>query len=44
MLREAVPLVRLAFGAGRVAYMLVNYRAEGNAQLTGEGLLRMMRG
>jgi len=32
------------FGAGRRAYVLVNNRAEGNAPLTVQGLVRMLRG
>ena len=37
-------LVRQAVGAGRRADVLVNSRAEGNAPLTVEGLLEMLRG
>jgi hypothetical protein len=51
MRREAVQLVRLAVvrvwpsrGAGRRAYVLVNNRAEGNAPLTVQGLVEMLRG
>ncbi|HEX4968641.1 MAG TPA: hypothetical protein VFV44_08980 [Nitrospiraceae bacterium] len=44
MRREAVQLVRQAIGGGRRAYVLVNYRAEGNTPLTVEGLVRMLRG
>jgi uncharacterized protein YecE (DUF72 family) len=44
MRREAVQLVRQAVGAGRRAYVLVNNRAEGNAPLTVEGLVGMLRG
>jgi hypothetical protein len=41
---EAAQLVRQAVGAGRRAYVLVNNRAEGNAPLTVEGLVRMLQG
>jgi hypothetical protein len=41
---ETVHLVRQAVGAGRRAYVLVNNRAEGNAPLTVEGLVGMLRG
>jgi hypothetical protein len=44
MRREAVQLVRQAVGAGRRAYVLVNNRAEGNAPLTVEALVGMLRG
>ena len=44
MRREAVQLVRQAVGMGRRAYVLVNNRAEGNAPLTVEGLVGMLRG
>jgi hypothetical protein len=54
MRREAVQLVRQAVGAGRRgsarvgagrrAYVLVNNRAEGNAPLTMQGLVGMIRG
>jgi uncharacterized protein YecE (DUF72 family) len=44
MRRETVQLVRQAVGAGRRAYVLVNNRAEGNAPLTVEGLVGMLRG
>jgi hypothetical protein len=44
MRREAVQLVRQAVGAGRRAYVLVNNRAEGNAPLTVEGLVELLRG
>jgi hypothetical protein len=44
MRRVAVQLVRQAVGAGRRAYVLVNNRAEGNAPLTVEGLVGMLRG
>ena len=41
---EAVQLVRRAVREGRRAYVLVNNRAEGNAPLTVEGLMEMLRG
>ena len=44
MRRETVQLVREAVGAGRRAYFLVNNRAEGNAPLTVQGLVGMLRG
>ena len=44
MRREAVQLVRKAVGAGPRAYVLVNHRAEGNAPLTVQGLVGMLRG
>ena len=44
MRREAVQLVRQAVGAGPHAYVLVNNRAEGNAPLTVQGLVGMLRG
>ena len=37
-------LVRQAVGTGRRVYVLVNNRAEGNAPLTVEGLVGMLRG
>jgi uncharacterized protein YecE (DUF72 family) len=43
MRRETVQVVRQAVGAGRRAYVLVNNRAEGNAPLTVEGLVGMLR-
>ena len=43
MRRETVQLVRQAVGMGRRAYVLVNNRAEGNAPLTVEGLVGMLR-
>jgi len=43
MRREAVQLVRQVVGMGRRAYVLVNNRAEGNAPLTVEGLMGMLR-
>ena len=43
MRRETVQLVRQAVGAGRRAYVLVNNRAEGNAPLTVQGLVGMLR-
>jgi gentisate 1,2-dioxygenase len=44
MRREAVQLVRQTVGAGRRAYVLVNSRCEGNAPLTVQGLVGMLRG
>ena len=44
MRRETVQLARQAVSAGRHAYVLVNNRAEGNAPLTVEGLVEMLRG
>ncbi len=44
MRSEAVQLVQQAVGAGRRAYVLVNNRAEGNAPLTVQGLVGMLRG
>jgi hypothetical protein len=44
MRRERMQLVRQAVGAGRRAYVLVNNRAEGNAPLTVQGLVGMLRG
>jgi hypothetical protein len=44
MRQETVELVRKAVGEGRRAYVLVNNRAEGNAPLTVEGLVGMLRG
>jgi len=43
MRTETVQLVRQAVGAGQRAYVLVNNRAEGNASLTVEGLVEMLR-
>ena len=43
MRRETVQLVRQAVSAGRYAYVLVNNRCEGNAPLTVEGLVEMLR-
>ncbi|HSS29768.1 MAG TPA: hypothetical protein VLL06_01995 [Nitrospiraceae bacterium] len=43
MRRETVLLVRHALGAGLSSYVLVNNRAEGNAPLTVEGLVGMLR-
>jgi len=43
MRRETVQLVRQALGAGRRAYVLVNNKAEGNAPLTVQGLVEMLR-
>jgi uncharacterized protein YecE (DUF72 family) len=42
MRQEAAQLVRLAVGAGRRAYVLVNNRAEGNAPLTVQVLTDML--
>jgi uncharacterized protein YecE (DUF72 family) len=39
----AVQLVRQAVGTGRRAYVLMNNRAEGNAPLTVQGLVGMLR-
>jgi hypothetical protein len=36
--------VRQAVGAGRGGYVLVNNRSEGNAPLTVQGLVEMLRG
>jgi hypothetical protein len=44
MRRETVQLVRQAVGAGRRAYVLVNNWAEGNAPLTVQALVGMLRG
>ena len=44
MRREAVHVVRQAVGAGWQAYVLVNNRVEGNAPLTVQGLVGMLRG
>jgi len=44
MRRETVQVVRQAVDAGRRTYVLVNNRAEGNAPLTVEGLVGMLRG
>ena len=43
MRRETVHLARLAASQGRHAYVLVNNRAEGNAPLTVQGLVGMLR-
>jgi uncharacterized protein YecE (DUF72 family) len=43
MRRETAQLVRQAVGAGRRVYVLVNNRAEGNAPLTVEALVAMLR-
>ena len=43
MRAETVELVRRAVGEGRRAYVLVNNRFEGNAPLTVEGLVGMLR-
>ena len=44
MRRETIQLVRQAVCEGRHAYVLVNNRAEGNAPLTVQGLVEMLRG
>jgi uncharacterized protein YecE (DUF72 family) len=44
MRRETVQLVRQAVGVGRRAYVLVNNQAEGNAPLTVQGLVEILRG
>ena len=44
MRRDTVALVRKAIAENRRAYVLVNNRAEGNAPLTVEGLVGMLRG
>jgi uncharacterized protein YecE (DUF72 family) len=44
MRREAVPFVQQAVSAGRRAYVLVNNRVEGNAPLTVQALVEMLRG
>ena len=41
--KETVQLVRQAGGAGRYAPVLVHNRVEGNAPLTVEGLVGMLR-
>ena len=41
---EMVQLVRKAVSEGRRPYVLVNNRSEGNAPLTVEGLVGMLRG
>jgi len=43
MRRETVALVRQAVYEGRYAYVLVNNRSEGNAPLTVQGLVEMLR-
>jgi len=43
MRRETVHVVRQAVSEGRLAYVLVNNRAEGNAPLTVEALTEMLR-
>lgn len=43
MRRETVHLVRKDVSKGRHAYMLVNNRAEGNAPLTVQALVGMLR-
>jgi uncharacterized protein YecE (DUF72 family) len=43
MRSDTVQLVRQAVGAGRRVYVLVNNRAEGNAPLTVQGLVGMLR-
>lgn len=44
MRRETVQLVRQAVAEGRRTYVLVDNRAEGNAPLTVQGLVGMLRG
>jgi hypothetical protein len=44
MRRDTVELVRKAVAENRRAYVLVNNRSEGNAPLTVEGLVGMLRG
>lgn len=44
MRRDTVQLVRQAVSEGRRAYVLVNNRTEGNAPLTVQGLVGMLRG
>ena len=44
MRREGVSLVRQTVSTGRYAYVLVNNWAEGNAPLTVQGLVEMLRG
>jgi uncharacterized protein YecE (DUF72 family) len=44
MRREAVQLVPQAVGSGRHAYVLFNNCAEGNAPLTVQVLVEMLRG
>ncbi len=44
MRRDTVELVRTAVAENRRAYILVNNRAEGNAPVTVEGLVGMLRG
>jgi quinolinate synthase len=44
MRRETVHLVRQAVSEGRHVYVLVNTRGEGNAPLTVQALLGMLRG
>jgi len=44
MRRETVHLARLAASQGRHTYVLVNNRVEGNAPLTVQGLVGMLRG
>ena len=44
MRRETVNLVRKAVAENRRAYVLVNNRSEGNAPLTVQGLVGMLRG
>lgn len=44
MRRETVDRVRKAVAETRRAYVLVNNRSEGNAPLTVQGLVEMLRG
>ena len=44
MRRDTVELVNKAVGEARRAYVLVNNRSEGNAPLTVEALVGMLRG
>jgi hypothetical protein len=44
MRQETVELVRKTVGEGRRAYVLVNNWAEGNAPLTVQGLVEILRG
>jgi hypothetical protein len=44
MRRETVHVVRQAVSEGRLAYVLVNNRAEGNAPLTVQALTDQLRG
>ena len=44
MERQTVDLVKQALGAGRRASVLVNNRAEGNAPLTVQSMVRLIQG